>query len=64
MSFDMPQDNAGYPCDCGGSVEPDGLHYVGGSICDLDPPEPCCNIWVCDKCGKTFYEHDNAEESR
>jgi len=58
MSFeDIPEDREpSYPCHCGGNITPYEIHYVSGYF--GDPPDPCCESWSCDKCGKVYYQHD------
>lgn len=53
MSFDMPPDEPGYPCECGGSIEPMGEWHIVLGYCG-NPPEQCCQRWRCDKCLKGF----------
>jgi len=46
MTFDMPPDDPGYPCDCGGSITPNTSYGPG-------------KIWECDRC--KFWRTDNVE---
>lgn len=58
--FDTPPDELGFPCECGGSITPDGIHFVAGSF--GDPPDPCCESYTCDTCGKTRYQHERGND--
>lgn len=60
MGFDDASYNTpGYPCECGGSIEPVDIHWNPGW--NGDPPDPCCQMWECGSCGATHYEHDSKE---
>mgnify|MGYP007044036326 CR=1 FL=1 len=50
-------DSQEFPCDCGGNIAICDRHIIAGSL--GDPPEICCDIWSCDKCGKEYKRCEN-----